>query len=278
MSARPIPEHGTHARYKGSRKRPGCRCADCTRAAVRADACRKLDRLAGRPRSVPAGPAQEHIRKLRAAGCAPIDIFRAAGMPEETHCATFMAQRTVLRTTAEKILSVPLDYQPERRYLDAFAAVRRIQALHVLGYPKARIAAEIKLGASCVSSILLGHQKVISADTDRALRKFYAWAVANPGKNVRAMNEAARLGWHGPAAWDDIDNPAEQPDAAAPQPEVSKRQQFLQLAAERRTEIRLLASAGQQPAQIAQRVGLSEQTVRRTLAANHPALYLELTA
>ena len=60
---RPIPGHGTEARYAR-----GCHCQPCTRAAVREDQLRVLDRLQGRPRKIPSAPVVAHLNALRDQG------------------------------------------------------------------------------------------------------------------------------------------------------------------------------------------------------------------
>lgn len=269
---KPIPPHGTSARYKGNPNRPPCRCTPCTRAASRDDAKRTIDRLAGRPRRVPSAPVRDHIHKLHAADINDTQIARAAGL-HQTAVGKVMNHPTVARNTAEKILAVPLTHKPPIGYVPATGAVRRVRALYVQCHSPVAMAHTLGVSPDYFGDLARGMFARVLADFDQRLRDLYAQLAGSRGKSTRSGNYAARHGWHGPLAWDDIDDPKALPDTS--EGVVLNLQQA---GAERLAEMRLLGSAGVQPEQIAQRLGVTVDYVRHRMRTHLPHLYLELTA
>lgn len=268
---RPIPEHGTPARYYGNKNRPGCRCQPCSRAATREDTLRVLDRLNGRPRRVPSGPVGQHILNLRATGLNDRQIRLKAGITGETAIARIFRQATVSRNTADRILAVPVTYKPDSGYVAALGSMRRMQALYVWGHGNAELAQATGFTAGFVSALVGGHFQYVKACTATRIRQVFDELSTRQGGNQRAMARGKKDGWAGPNAWDRIDDPNEDPNAPS-------RLDAVALAEERSNEVRLLASAGNTFEVIAQRIGISPSGVRKILARHHPALYLELTA
>jgi hypothetical protein len=264
--------HGTVGRYKGTRSQEGCRCRPCTDAAVHEDARRVLDRLAGRPRSVPSGPAWQHILLLRKAGLNDAAIARAAGIGTRTSIARLGQQPTTHRSTADKILSVGLDHRPTvTEHVPATGAIRRVRAMFRLGHSGQHIADRAGMDRQRINKLANAQQVTLRRDLDASIRRAYAELATTTGSNTKAINLAVRCGWHGPDAWDDdIDDPTATPGGLI----LGSRD----AAKERLAEIHLLASAGAGPAEIAQRIGLAEETVRDRLRTKYPSLYLELTA
>jgi hypothetical protein len=250
--------HGTVGRYKGTRSQEGCRCRPCTDAAVHEDARRVLDRLAGRPRSVPSGPAWQHILLLRKAGLNDAAIARAAGIGTRTSIARLG------RSTADKILSVGLDHRPTvTEHVPATGAIRRVRAMFRLGHSGQHIADRAGMDRQRINKLANAQQVTLRRDLDASIRRAYAELATTTGSNTKAINLAVRCGWHGP-------DPTATPGGLI----LGSRD----AAKERLAEIHLLASAGAGPAEIAQRIGLAEETVRDRLRTKYPSLYLELTA
>lgn len=273
MNTRPIPPHGTPARYKGTPTRPACRCIPCTRAAVRDDAQRTIDRLAGRPRRVPAGPVAEHILKLREARLSDTQIARAAGI-HQTVVGAILGQRTVARRTAEKVLAVPLSHKATVGYVPALGATRRIRALYVQCHSPMAMARELGISHDYLGDLARGIYERVLADFDQRVRTLYTQRSTSRGKSTRSGKYATAHGWHGPLAWNDIDDPDEQPEIVEDIERELTRNEFAPLRAE---EIRHLASFNIAPEEIAHRVGVTAGYVRAQLSGERAPGWREKT-
>lgn len=270
--SRPIPDHGTPARYRGNSSRPGCRCTPCRRAAVREDALCTLERLSGNPRRVPAAPAWRHVEQLRARGFSDAEIARAANLDSPTLLSRLATQQRVGRDRAQRILAVPLDYEPPcQEFVPAIGVIRRVRALFSLGHSGPVIADRAGTDRQRMARLAHAQQVTVHVGLDRAIRRIYPELSTVRGTSTKAVRLAARNNWAGPLAWgDDIDDPAATPGGLM----LNRRG----AAEERLTEMWLLASAGATPPQIAARTGIPEKTVRDRLRRKFPHLYLQLTA
>jgi DNA-binding CsgD family transcriptional regulator len=150
-----------------------------------------------------------------------------------------------------------------------------MQALIAIGHTAIAIARELRVSREFVSNLLAGRYPTIRRRYATAVAELYRQWSTIPGPSKRSRTTAAQRGFHGPLAWgDDIDDPAAVPETDVTEAELNRDE----LAAERVTEMWLLASAGQQPEQIARRLGMSANQVRNRLSTLFPHLYLELTA
>jgi len=138
--SRPIPGHGTANRYAY-----GCRCKPCTRAASRADTQRRLDRMAGRPRQIPAGPAAEHARALLERGLTVTQVARESSLEPSTIRRLVNGQRQILAVNAAKVFAVPLNVRVAAGDVPSTGAVRRVRALYALGHLNREVATEAGL-------------------------------------------------------------------------------------------------------------------------------------
>ena len=268
---RPLPPHGTPARYYGNSSRPGCRCQPCSRAATREDALRILDRLNGRPRRVPSGPVWQHILNLRATGLNDRQIRIKAGITGETAIARVGRQPTVSRNTADRILAVPLTHKADSGFVPALGSMRRMQALYVQGHGNAELAQATGFTAGFISALVGGHFQYVKAHTASLIRQQFAELSTRQGGNKRAMARGREEGWHGPMAWDDIDDPSAQPYAGLNVPPIKQ-------SAERTTEVLLLADAGVLKHEIARRVDISLTRVEEILREHRPVLVRQIKA
>lgn len=251
---RPIPPHGTGNRYKGTPSRPGCRCQPCTRAAVREDQERILDRLRGNPRMVPADETIAHLGTLRAAGLSWSQIARAAGTAASTPREIYVERfTTVSRTNAQKLLAVKPHNRPAVGFVNALGARRRLQALYALGHGHLFLVNNIGISSSCISDILSGRNATIEVDIDTRVRATFKRLSMTIGANARTRARARREGWPPPLAWDDIDNPNETPDLGQP---VRRNTAVIEDTAE-------LAAQGVPREDIAHRIGISWHSIER---------------
>lgn len=251
--ARPIPPHGSEARYQGATTRPGCRCRTCIDGWTRAGQKRLLARLAGRPATVAAQPVTWHIALLHASDMTTGQIAAASGVDASTvrdHARGALAR--IRRTTAEKILAVQPHHQAAVGHVPSLASIRRCRALYAAGHaPAAIAAAHPKLQLRSVEYILQGVRRFVSVANHNAIAEVYKQLATMPGSSDRARARAAVEGWAGPAYWDeeDFDNPHFDPATAGR--ELSRNE----LAAVRREEIEHLARFGFTPEVIHQRLG-----------------------
>lgn len=265
MSTRRPPDHGTEARYKGCASRPPCRCPRCTRQAVRGVEIRKLDQLAGNPRKIPAGPVIAHLAVLRGADMSWGQIAHAAGTSTSTPREIYVEQfETVLRSTAEKLLSVRPHQRPAVGFMSALGATRRLRALYALAHSHRDLFAHIGIGHDCLELLVSGRQTTVSVEVDAAIRLTYDALSMKVGRSRRTRARAQREGWAPPLAWDDIDNPDAQP--VVPEvPHLDGREARRALAEARAEDIAYLARFGVPVEDIAERVGLTVGYVRDQL-------------
>ncbi|MEV8101015.1 helix-turn-helix transcriptional regulator [Streptomyces sp. NPDC088135] len=211
--SRPLPPHGHSNRYAY-----GCRCKPCTKAASRADLERRLDRMAGRSRKVPAGPAREHVQKLLKQGLSKAQIDRASGVPVTTVQRLVRGQVNIKRENAEKILRVPLNVRVTQGDVSACGATRRVRALYALGHFNREIALVAGVSRDAVCYLASGKWSTLEVSADDGIRAAYDRLSMRAGESWKTRKLAERHGWAPPLAWDDdtIDDPA-----AVPQTDVA---------------------------------------------------------
>lgn len=257
MTTRPIPPHGTPARYQGNRTgtRPPCHCRACTTAHNRAGQLRALARLEGRPPRVPSEPVRDHVMSLLDAGMSCTQIGIAAGV-SRTAVTKIVKRATpkVNRTTAEKILRVKPCTVRSSDLVPALGTRRRLQALYAIGHGTLAIEAASGLTATSMRRIIHGRSERVTAATHEAIKRAYRLLIATPGECANVRTRARKAGWSGPVAWGgDIDNPAARPEATTPyQPLPSGRD------SNRMEEIEHLLDLGESEASIAKQMGSSE--------------------
>ena len=223
---RAVPPHGTSARYKGCKSRPGCRCRPCTDAAVRDDQMRVLDRLAGNPRVVPSGPVVAHLRVLRSWGMSWAQIGHAAGLSEGVprHHVT-SGGPTMLRRTAEKLLAVQPGQFGESGWVVSVGTVRRVRALFALGHSRDELAQRLGLSPTGMSRLVGGDFASVRASVAAAAVRVYDELSMSMGPSMKNRYRAEREGWAPPLAWDEesIDDPNAEPvlDVAPPAADCS---------------------------------------------------------
>lgn len=213
---RPLPPHGTPARYQGNRTgtRPPCKCRPCVAAHSKACQLRVLAHLTGVPPRVPAKPVADHVRSLIAVGMSRAQIAVAAGVSRSSVAHIALEQNpTVNRTTADKILAVRPRIVRDTDRLPAVGTRRRLQALYAMGHGSKAIRSLSGLTNGAVQNLLYERTGDVTAATYKAVRAAYRRLATTPGSSDRAKASARRHGWPPPAAWDDdIDNPAAVPN------------------------------------------------------------------
>ena len=99
----------------------------------------------------------------------------------------------------------------DRLYVDATGTVRRIRALQALGWRYADIDAAVGHAERGWAHNLTAQDRV-HVDTAEKVQAAFEQLAMTRGPSERVRRHAARMGWAPPLAWDDIDDPAEQPN------------------------------------------------------------------
>jgi DNA-directed RNA polymerase specialized sigma24 family protein len=267
-AAKPLPPHGTYARANGSpRYRKPCKCEPCLIARRRQDKKWKVSRALGNPAMVDATPAREHLAELRKTRTWA-SICTATGIAQSNLFYIANGTRSeVQRATRDAILAVqPGPKAVDTLHIDALGSRRRLQALMTVGHSVRLIARECSIAKDRAHDIALGLQPTVRADVAQRIADAYTRLAFRPAPvnkfTQRTRNLAAARGWHGPLAWDDIDNPDEQPDTEpASETELNRDD----LAALRRSEVEHLSRFNLSSHEIARRLDIAESTVNGIL-------------
>ena len=179
-----------------------------------------------RPVSAPADTFTPTLRALADAGYSHDTIGAAAGVSAGTIQNIIAGNVTRVKAGTAHALTT-LTHQacllaaPPDRHVPAIGTTRRLQALAWTGWDTGRIARATGLATSQTSRHSRGYHRTIDARAARAVADLYdtGWT-GPPAPTTRhekaavttARRTARARGWHGPLAWDDIDDPAATPD------------------------------------------------------------------
>ena len=172
----------------------------------------------GERTTVPIAEVRDHIAKLTAAGLKNKSIYTAAGLTRGSFDAVIYKpeRQWVTAKVAQKILAVPVPNlpaaePPRYHYVDPVGSMRRIRALHRIGWTLRHIAAAGQLSCRVEN---IGSQQWVTTDTAAGVKRAYDRLSMTPGPSARTAARAAREGWASPLAWDEntIDDPAAQPN------------------------------------------------------------------
>lgn len=211
MSTKPVPPHGTEARYQGVIGRPGCRCRTCVAGWTRAGQLRKLAHLSGRPPKIPAQEVTAHLQDLLAADMTVRAIARAADVSPDTvseHARGLHA--TIRRSRATRLLAVRPEHADLNCLVSALGSRRRIQAMYAAGHGAYTIANNADgLLARTVDYVLRGTRTTVTIATRNAIAEAYRKLAGQAASNPRTQKRAQEEGWPGPEYWDEdeFDNP-----------------------------------------------------------------------
>jgi transcriptional regulator len=223
--------HGTRAAYVKDQ----CRCHHCRAANASASNTRHRERTYGRwAPFVDATPVREHIQMLRQSG---IGIDQIANLAEtsSSHIRSLIYHsrtgkppiQKVRPETARDFLKIQATdaNRAPRSHIDATGTQRRIQALNVMGWTQASLAAE--LGRSPANLRRSMTSDSVTARTAQLVNVMYErlWDAQPPHQttaqrtaSATARAHATQQGWLPPLAWDDIDSDPD-PDPNKPDPD-----------------------------------------------------------
>ncbi|WP_432027412.1 hypothetical protein [Streptomyces sp. 1222.5] len=269
MTTRPIPPHGSYARANGSvGYRKPCYCPPCTEIKRRANKRWKVNAARGISTTIDAAAARAHLAKLRETRTWA-SISSASGLAESGLLLISNGQRTAINVRSHnRILAVqPLPKPDPSVPIDALGSRRRLQALAFVGHSVRTLAAECRVSRPTIRDLVHGTQTEVRRDAAERIEAAYErLAFRPPAANKhtsRTRNLAVANGWHGPLAWDDIDDPAEQPEQAAPYEPATKYERD----PDKRAEIEHLYLLGESVPSIAKQLGNSEKYIGDQLGA-----------
>lgn len=169
----------------------------------------RLDHARGIPRIVDANAAKRRIDTLVGQGWSLRAIAGAAGVAPTTTSRIHSGAPRTSRRVATAILAIPLDEIPTRPstqttepFVPRVGSVRRIQALIFMGWPHHAMHARTGLR----TQYLLSQQgRWVTRTTHDKIAALYDDLAMTPGPSNQTRGWAAKLGYVGPLAWDDID-------------------------------------------------------------------------
>jgi transcriptional regulator with XRE-family HTH domain len=258
--------HGTYTRAIAGK----CGCKPCGSYRLR----RAYDRANGVSGRIDATQPRSHLERLLAHGWTQDQIAAATGLNQATISIVLSGRyKGVQKSTAAAILNVRLGQTPPvpRGLIDATGTRRRLQALAAIGYTLPGIARRIRTNERGLYEIADGRWETVRRSTVIAVARVYRELSTRPAPRTRwaeqARAMAAERGWHGPMAWDDIDNPHAEPHDVHAEPEL-KRDDLAEL---RRQEVFHLAGFSVPPEEIAARLGIGFTTVTGILRQQRTA-------
>ena len=238
----------------------GCRDAACVRVSTRYSKQLRIEHQRGHYRMTDATQTRHHIERLTAAGWTQRQIAHASGVEAASiHQIYVGAQARTANWRAARILAISIAPPPhDNRRVDITGSRRRLQALRVMGHRRYDLAAQLNITPDRVKHITSGHTRWVTPDEAATIARLYRRLAMVPGPSQQTATLARKQGWHGPLAWEDIDNPDCKPETDG-RPEFQRR---------RKTSVdpgrvARLTLLGRTNEQIAAELGCHERTVSR---------------
>lgn len=273
MTAKTLPAHGTLSRHKHY----GCNCQPC-HSHYRAYENRR-NRLRGYGTWQPlidATPARQHITNLVAEGYTLRSIWQAANTDAATLQRILYGPNKTLRAeTAARLLAVTAEQltPSTHRTVDATGTRRRIQALVAIGWPLTHIGHQLGIHPRPLTD-LTRVQRVTRGTAQRIETGYRRLSGLDPtihgvprNHATAARRTAAARGWHGPLAWDDIDDPEALPEVDGVTTLHPHKRRAT--AADITAEVTHLAGCGESIHSIAKALGRSESRIAQLLPPNY---------
>jgi hypothetical protein len=200
------PRHGKYAGYMA-----GCRCADCVTSRRRYDKQTAMRRMRG-PLTVPVDKAVAHIERCFRFGVTGETFQRESNVHHAVRIAAGERQAIHARTEARILKVQPL---PGVNCWPAYAVCRKLRALIALGHSQAALGERLSKSPGYVSMVVTNLRECTHYDPEFwvAVDNLYRELCMTPGTSVRSLRRGAKNNWPTPLAWDDIDDPDEEPTA-----------------------------------------------------------------
>lgn len=171
--------HGTRARYVGQR----CRCSDCR------EANRVYAHQRARDPRIDAAPVRAHINALQSANVGLRSISDVADVPRVALQRIVNGQSRVLRSVANRVLSVDASVIADGALVPAQETRRLIRNLVREGYPKARLAKMLGLDAPALQYT----RPQVTARTALRIRKLHDRLVAEGDDAPASLSMRERI-------------------------------------------------------------------------------------
>jgi AraC-like DNA-binding protein len=235
----------------------GCRDAECVAVNYRYEKGVSYDVSHGRRRQIDSRQVRTHIEQLRAHGWSRLRISRVARVSRSAVYNLAAGQTEVRRHVALAILSIRIGPPQINLSVDAAGTTRRIQALVAIGHTMESIASLAHYSHSKIEGLAAGQAESVSVVTANTVTAIYRQLLHKPGPSRQARAFARKRGWHGPLAWDDIDNPEATPEVAPSYADAPKYERD----PDRAREMVHLHLLGESIPHIAKKIGTTEKYV-----------------
>lgn len=244
----------------------GCRLPECERENYVYAKQLKIEHNRGERRRQDVAEVRSHIEQLLANKWWLAEIARVSGVPRSNLQKIVTMSQVTHRDNVRAILAVPVVpilRTPLGDRIHALGSARRLRALAWLGHPWKDVGAIAGMTQDRLSAIACGNVDVIRPEEAPKIAAAFRRLSIKPGRMKQIATAARNKGWHGPLDWDDIDDPACQPEEAAPYEAVPKYERD----PDKTREIEHLYLLGESPEQIAKRFDGNEKYIRDQLGA-----------
>lgn len=254
-----------HTPSRGCYQR-GCPLPECAQENYRYMSRLRLDHHRGQRRRTDATQSRHHIERLIAANWTQAQIARAAGITHHVIGDIRRGRQVVANSTALAILSVPIGpAPPDVRDTDATGTMRRLRALVAIGWPIDQLAPQFGIFSTALGNIARGELERVRITTADTVALHYQQLSRRPGPSNRGRILARKKGWHGPLAWDDIDDPNCEPETGQRREGgPGRREQVDSL------QVARLTAQGLSAAEIARELRCHKRTVTRARGRVQP--------
>jgi hypothetical protein len=247
--------HGTRGCYQR-----GCRIPECQRANYRYSKQLGLDHAQGVFREQDATQAREHMEKLFALKWRQADVSRATGISRSLISLLANGQKATSAANVAAILAIPIGrvVRPgAQARVPAVGSMRRLRALATLGHTWKVIALQTDITDDRLGDMARGRLNEVRPEEAQSIARVYRRLCNVKGLCAQVASCAVGKGWHGPLAWDDIDDPAAKPEACKPYRPIAKGGRDSM----RRQEIQHLLSCGESLTSIAKQMRANEKYI-----------------
>ncbi|MGW4050847.1 hypothetical protein ACWENA_08435 [Streptomyces sp. NPDC004779] len=255
MTSRKRQGHGTRGCYQR-----GCRLPECQRANYRYSKQLGVDHAQGTFREQDATRAREHMEKLLALQWRQADISRATGISRSVISLLANGQQATSAVNVAAILAIPIGHlvRPgDRARVPAVGSMRRLRALATLGHTWKVIALQTDITDDRLGDMARGVLNEVRPEEAQSIARVYRRLCNVKGRCAQVASCAVGKGWHGPLAWDDIDDPTAKPEACEPYRPIPKNGRDSM----RRQEVQHLLACGESVASIAKRMRANEKYI-----------------
>jgi hypothetical protein len=242
----------------------GCRLPACKLANRRYHKKLAAEHERGERRLHDTGEVRAHAEQLLANNWWQAEISRVSGVSESTISLILLGRlpRTN-RRIALAILSIPITpmIRTDRGdCVDATGSIRRLRALATLGHSWIVVGAHTAMTQDRLGFIARGKADVVRPDEAQRIAAAYRTLSVTPGAMKQIATAARNKGWHGPLAWDDINNPASKPESSRKSRGKAGTRTKVHADPDR---VAQLTAAGRSAQQIADELGCHKRSVVR---------------